>query len=124
MPSFGENLRELRKSRGYSQDKFARLIGSNQITLSSWEVGTRTPSVETIRRIAKIFNVPLSSLIPLSDSGNGEDEDFVREVADALHRDPKVRMLFDKTRYMTPEDLDVVLGVVNAIARGRDENDG
>lgn len=121
MPTFGENLRELRKSRGYSQDKFARTIGSNQMTVSSWEVGSRTPSVETIRRIANTFQVPLSSLLPLSESGN--DDDFVREVADALHRDPKVRLLFDKTRYMTSEDLDAVLSVVNIITKERGRNE-
>ena len=121
MASFGENLRALRKSRGYSQDRFARLIGSNQMTLSSWELGTRTPQISTIRHIADVFNVPLSSLLPLGDTGN--DDDFVREVADALQRDPKVRMLFDKTRYMTSSDLDAVLGVVNAITQERVRND-
>jgi len=121
MPSFGENLKTLRKSRGYSQDRFAREIGSNQVNVSAWEIGTRIPSVSTIKHIADVFDVPFSSLIPLADSGN--DDDFVREVADALHRDPKVRLLFDKTRYMTSEDLDAVLGVVNAISRSRDQNE-
>lgn len=121
MPSFGENLKELRKSRGYSQDRFAREIGSNQVNVSAWELGTRTPQISTIRHIADVFHVPLSSLIPLGDTGN--DDDFVREVADALQRDPKVRMLFDKTRYMTSYDLDAVLGVVDAITRERIHND-
>ena len=121
MKTFGENLRELRKSRGYSQDKFARIIGSNQMTISSWEVNTRIPSLQTIKHIADTFHVPLSSLIPLGDTC--EDDDFVREVADALHRDPKARLLFDKTRYMTSDDLDAVLSVVNAISRSRDQNE-
>ena len=122
MASFGENIRELRKSRGYSQERFAREIGSNQMTVSSWEVGTRLPLIPTIKHIAEVFNVPVSSLLPLSES-ESNDDDLVREVADALHRDPKVRLLFDKTRYMTAEDLDAVIGVVNAISRSRDQNE-
>ena len=68
MPTFAENLRQLRKSRGYSQDRFAKMIGSNQVTLSSWEVGYRMPSLATIQEIADTFNVPLSSLISIQDS--------------------------------------------------------
>lgn len=121
MATFGENIRALRKSRGYSQERFAREIGSTQVVVSSWEVGTRVPLLATIKHVAEVFHVPLSSLIPLEDTG--KDEDFVQEVADALQRDPKIRMLFDRTRYMSGTDLDAVLGVVNAITkeRGQDE---
>lgn len=121
MPTFGENLKALRKSRGYSQDRFAKEIGSNQVNVSAWELGTRKPYLETIKHIAKTFHVPLSSLISIEDSGN--EDDFVREIADVLQRDPKVRMLFDRTRYMSQSDLDTVLSVVNAITRERVDHD-
>lgn len=121
MPTFGENLRELRKSRGYSQDKFAKVIGSNQMTVSSWEIGTRMPALSTIKRIADAFKVPLSSLISLEESG--VEDDYVREVADMLQQDPKIRLLFDRAKYLSQTDLDAVLGVVAAITRerGKDE---
>lgn len=118
MGTFGENLRELRKSRGYSQDKFAKVIGSNQVNVSAWEIGTRMPSLATITHIADTFRIPVSSLISIADS-NIED-DYVKEIADVLQRDARVRMLFDKVRYMTSEDLDVVVSVVNGLARKND----
>ena len=121
MPTFGENLRELRKSRGYSQDKFAKAIGSNQVNVSAWEIGTRFPSLSTIKGIADTFKVPLSSLISLEETGL--DDDYVREVADALKRDPKFRMLFDRARFMRPEDIEAVLSVVNAITRERGDDE-
>lgn len=121
MPTFGENLKNLRISRGYSQERFAREIGSNQMTVSSWEVGTRTPLMPKIKHIAEVFHVPLSSLISLEDTG--KDEDLVQAVADALQRDPKIRLLFDRTRYMSGTDLDAVLGVVNAITRERGQDE-
>ena len=117
MPTFGENLRELRKSRGYSQDRFAKEIGSNQVNVSAWELGTRKPYLETIKHIAKTFHVPLSSLISIEDTG--VEDDFVREVADVIQRDPKVRMLFDKVRYMSSADLDTILNVANALSRNQ-----
>lgn len=120
MPTFGENLRELRKSRGYSQDKFARLLGSNQVNVSAWEIGTRMPNLSTIKHIAETFNVPLSSLIPRDASGS--DEDYIREVADMIQHDPKIRLLFDRAKYMTQTDLDAVLSVMNAITKERVDN--
>ena len=119
MPSFGENLKALRKSRGYSQDRFAKEIGSNQVNVSAWELGTRRPYLDTIKHIAETFNVPLSSLISIEDSGM--DEDYVREIADMLQRDPKIRLLFDKTKYMSQSDIDAVLNVVKAITKERND---
>lgn len=117
MPTFGENLKALRKSRGYSQDRFARTIGSNQMTVSSWEIGSRTPSLSTIKHIADTFKVPVSSLISLEESGL--EDDYVKQVADVLQRDQKIRLLFDRAKYLSPSDLDTVLSVVTAITRER-----
>lgn len=116
MPSFGENLRELRKSRGYSQDRFAREIGSNQMTVSAWEIGTRMPALSTIQHIADTFHVPLSSLISLQSTGNEEDGD--RELLDLIQSRQKLRELMSKARYLSDEDLDVILNVANALTKG------
>ena len=117
MPSFGENLRNLRKSRGYSQIKFAQAINSNQVNVSAWETGTRNPSLSTVRHIADVFKVPLSSLISLEDTTL--EADYVKEIADVLQQDPKIRLLFDRAKYLSPSDLDTVLGVITAITRER-----
>ena len=121
MPTFGENLKALRKSRGYTQDRFAKVIGSNQVNVSAWELGTRMPYLDTIKHIANTFNIPLSSLISIEESGI--EEDYIREIADTLQRDPKIRMLFDRTKYMSPSDIDTVLSVVNAITRERGDRE-
>ena len=120
MPTFGENIRALRKSRGYSQDRFARIINSNQVNVSAWEVGSRVPTLSTIKHIAETFHVPLTSLI--SSDTTGMEDDYVQEIAEIIRKDPKIRLLFDKAKFMTQNDLDVVLGVVNAITKERGEN--
>ena len=117
MPTFGENLRELRKSRGYSQERFAREIGSNQVNVSAWELGTRMPLLPTIRHIASVFHVPLSSLISIESSGSEEDGD--RELLDVIKNNHKIRQLFDKARYLSDEDIDTILNVANALTRTR-----
>lgn len=117
MASFGENLRTLRKSRGYSQDKFARIISSNQVNVSAWELGTRVPSLATIRHIAETFKVPVSSLISIDSTGINDD--YIQEVADMMKQNPKIRILFDKAKFMSQSDLDAIIGVIDAITRER-----
>jgi hypothetical protein len=51
------------------------------------------------------------------------DDDYVREVADMLQRDPKIRLLFDRAKFMSQNDLDAVLSIVDAITRERVMND-
>lgn len=117
MPTFGENLKELRKSRGYSQDRFAREIGSNQVNVSAWELGTRTPTIPTIKHIADVFHVPVSSLISLETSGNEVDAD--RELLDLIKSKPMIRELLDKSRYLSDADIRMLLDVINALTRTR-----
>ena len=119
MSIFGENLRKLRVSRGYSQDRFAREIGSNQVSVSAWEVGTRTPNMETVKHIASVFHVPVTSLLSVEESGH--DEDLVREIADLFAERPMIRTLFERSRYLSDEDLGVVLSVAQALTKGTDE---
>lgn len=117
MSTFGNNLRALRKSRGYSQAAFAKEIGSNQVTLSSWEVGSRIPSLSVIKGIADTFHVPLSSLIPMDTTGNEEDAD--RELLDLIQSNPMVRKLVDKSRYLSDADLRMLMDVIDALTRAR-----
>ena len=117
MPTFGENLKELRKSRGYSQDRFAREIGSNQVNVSAWELGTRMPTIPTIQHIANVFHVPLSSLISLESTGREEDGD--RELLDLIKNNPKIRQLVDKARYLSDEDMSTILNVAQALVRAK-----
>jgi len=58
-----ENLRELRSQRGYSLDVLAGLSGVGRQTLGQIELGRTVPSVSTLWKIAKAFDVPFSVLL-------------------------------------------------------------
>lgn len=115
---FGDNLRALRKSRGYSQMKFAETIGATQAAVSSWEIGIREPEFSVIFDIANRFKVPVSSLIPLEESGM--DDDITRQAIDMLHQNPRLCVTFDKTKYFDEKQMSVVMSVIDAIARESD----
>ena len=118
--TFGEKLKQLRTSRGISQQKLADSLGMAQSSIGSYETGVREPSFAVIQRFARYFHVPFSSLMP---SDQIIDDEFVQQVADVLHQNPKLGLLFDKARYLKGKDIDAVLSVVNAIAREREDEE-
>ena len=117
MSVFGDNLRELRKSRGYTQERFAELINSNQASVTAWERGTRMPALSTIQGIADIFHVPLTSLIGVQETGYESDID--RELLDLIHSNPKIRTIVDQSRYLSNADLNMLIDVIGALTRTR-----
>ena len=117
MPTFGENLRALRRSRGYSQEKFAQLINSNQACITAWECGTRTPHLKVIQGIADTFKVPVSTLLPLTDTGMDADAD--RELLDFIHSNPKIEKLVNQVRYLSNDELDTVLNMTYILVKAK-----
>ena len=48
---FGEFIRKKRRLMGYNQTDFSEIIGVDQSTISQWELGVRSPSIENARYI-------------------------------------------------------------------------
>ncbi len=117
---FSDNLRNLRIQRGLTQMQLAEGLKTSQSSITSWEQERREPDFKTIQKLADFFNVPLSALLPSSDE---LDDSYVNVVAESLHQNPKLKLLFDRTKNLGESDLDAVLAVVNAISRERDGSD-
>lgn len=60
-------LKELREERRLSQDGLALKLNVSQSTISAYEVGGRTPDLETLIAIAQFFGVSLDYLARQSD---------------------------------------------------------
>lgn len=110
--TFGQKIYNLRTSRGLSQIEFARLIGSSQSAITSWEGNVRTPKLDTIKKVADVFQIPVEELI----SSDNPDDDAIR-TAKAIQAREKLGLLFDKTQKMSDRDLDAMLAVASAIIR-------
>ncbi len=59
----GANVRELRAQRGLSLDVLAGLSGVGRQTLGQIELGRTVPTVATIWKIARAFDVPFSAFL-------------------------------------------------------------
>jgi HTH-type transcriptional repressor of puuD len=57
--NIGNLLRQSRESAGLSQRKLARLSGLSNALISSIEKGDRTPSIESLERLAEAMGLSL-----------------------------------------------------------------
>ena len=69
MEIFSERLVKARKKRQLTQKAAAALIGIQASSLSAYEGGRKTPSVEIAMQIAKAYDVSLDWLTGFSDEG-------------------------------------------------------
>jgi transcriptional regulator with XRE-family HTH domain len=67
----GIRIRELRAGRGMTLTELARTTGLSAGLISQVERGLTDPSLETLRRIARILDVPLFSLFHEPDADAG-----------------------------------------------------
>lgn len=66
---FAENLKQLRKEKGLSQEELAERMGVSRQAVSKWEQGEIYPEVEKLLLLAKQFQVSLDALM----SGESSD---------------------------------------------------
>lgn len=59
----GENLREIRKQKGWSQEKLAFECELDRTYISGIERGIRNPTIVILDKIAKILDVSLGTLV-------------------------------------------------------------
>lgn len=56
-------LAELRKSKGITQKELADKLGVTQKTISTWELGTREPSIESLIWLCHILQTTIDNLV-------------------------------------------------------------
>ena len=67
---FGNYIFELRKKAGLSQSELAAEVGVTNKAVSKWEVGKTKPSVDTIRKLAALFQISVDELLEKRESEN------------------------------------------------------
>ena len=65
---FGERVRQLRKARGWSQEKLGERTERHWTYIGGIERGERNPTIQVIADIAKALGVPIRELFPEEDA--------------------------------------------------------
>ncbi len=58
-----ENLKVLRKQKGFSQEELAVRVNVVRQTVSKWEKGLSVPDADTVIKLAEVFGVSVSELL-------------------------------------------------------------
>lgn len=81
---FNENLRNLRKQKGLSQEELAERLHVVRQTISKWEKGLSVPDADLLIRIAEIFETTVSTL--LGDTVEpSEDKNIIAQKLEQLN---------------------------------------
>ena len=81
---FSENLKTLRKQKGFSQEELASRLHVVRQTISKWEKNLSVPDADTLIRLAEILEVSVSEL--LGSKIETENENVTNDVAEQLSR--------------------------------------
>ena len=79
---FSENLKALRKQKGFSQEELATRLHVVRQTVSKWEKNLSVPDADTLIRLAEILEVSVSELL----GAKIENENTASDVAEQLSR--------------------------------------
>lgn len=109
--TLSEKLKELRKRACMTQDDIAEVLEMNRTSFSKYENGASTPPLAVLRKLAKIYSVPLEYLIhdeqPFIVLNESTVEDVEREKNEAVFNfaqlSPEERKLIMKMRLLSDE---------------------
>ena len=64
---FGNYIYEKRKLSGLSQSQVARLLGVTDKAVSKWENGKAKPTIETLRKMSKLYQISIEELLQMRE---------------------------------------------------------
>ena len=113
---FIKNLRYIMEKKGIIQADICRELKIPSATISNWCTGQRYPRIDKMQRLADLLGVTYSTLT--TESGLQDYDDQLR--LEALHQNPRLGLLFDRSRKMSSEDVDFMLQMADRILKERD----
>lgn len=72
---FGRRLRELRKSRSWTQQQLAEQVGIERAIIGNYELGLHYPAMPVLAKLALVFQVSADRLLGLHEAEQVEIQD-------------------------------------------------
>ena len=103
--SLAENIKKIRKQKGWSQKDLGAMIGSHLSHVNRIETGKQNPSLEVLIKLADALGVSIDGLV------RGSDEDFKEIRIEDKNMSERIKLL----NTLEPEDRKVVIRVIDAL---------
>lgn len=103
--SLAENIKKIRKKKGWSQKELGEMIGSHLSHINRIETGKQNPSLEVLIKLADALEVSIDGLV------RGSEEDFKEIRIEDKNMAERIKLL----NTMDPEDRKAVIRVIDAM---------
>ena len=111
----GEKIRARRIELGMTMDDLGKAIGVQRSAINKYEKGMITDlKRSTLSALANALDVSVMYLL------DDDPEDIDQARLEALHQNPQLGLLFDRSRKMTHDDVEFMLQMADRILKERD----
>ena len=76
-----ENIKQLRKNKGYTQETLAQQLGVVRQTVSKWEKGLSVPDAELLQKLAEVLEVDVGELLGAAAVAEQDNGEIARQLA-------------------------------------------
>ncbi|MDD2218247.1 MAG: helix-turn-helix transcriptional regulator [Eubacteriales bacterium] len=117
-----DKLKKARKNAGMTQEDVELKSGINKKTISNWENGVSRPDVDSIALLCKLYKIDPNDLFEWESSRNNTSQGYYLDpeaaaFAQEIYDNPELRILFDATRKVSKEDLQLVADMVKRLKK-------
>ena len=105
---FSENLRRLRKEKGWTQIDLAKKLKCTQGMITAYETGRRVPTLERLTIMSNLFGVHIDQILGRSDKSLPANEQV---------KSPKLLKKFEELQQLPPADRRAVFKMIDALVQ-------
>ncbi len=113
MKEIANTIKILRKRKGWTQTELAERLEASQRTITAYETGRKTPSVQKLIVLAQIFDCTLDELV------GRKDIEIIDEVP-MVHKNSRTFLIQGYYEKLSPEEQRSILKQVKALADKRE----
>lgn len=129
----GSRIRDARKAAGLTQAELAQKVHLSRSHIGAIELDRYNPSLSTLTAIAGAVGMPISDIMnehgvmEVYNPDNSIDiyeyytNKKTAQLAQEAHDNPDLKILFDASRKLSPQDLKTVTALVKSLAGDKDE---
>lgn len=113
--SVGERIKTYREKLNLTMKELGELVNISESMISLYEADKNSPKLETVEKMATVFNVNPSYLM----FGDEEKDDLqpfdpqAEEILELLGKSDEYRMLFDKVKDLSPEEIKRIAKIID-----------
>lgn len=144
MCEIAKKIYNRRKELGLTLEEVGKAVGVGKSTVRKWENGMiKNMGRDKIAALARILKMDPVELVPGPADFPYDDDEYMarwekyqmsvarsvpisnddRDRLEALHQDPRLRMLFDRSRKMSKEDVDFMLQMADRILKEQETDE-